>query len=34
MFGHLYFLVLFFILIFPYLCLVPLGGYLCEESGK
>ena len=29
--GCLYLFVLSLILIYPYLCLVPVGGYQCEE---
>ena len=32
--GCLYLFVLSLISIFPYLCLVPTGGYLCEEPGE
>ena len=32
--GRLYLFVLYLISIYPYLCLVPAGGYLCEELGK
>ena len=33
--GRLYLFVLYLISIFPYLCLVPAGGYyLCEEPGN
>ena len=34
MFERLYLLVLSLISICPYLCIVPVGGYLCEEPGK
>ena len=34
MFGRLYLFVLSLISIFPNLCLVPVGGYLCEEPGE
>ena len=31
---RLYLFVLSLILIYPYLCLVSAGGYLCEELGE
>ena len=31
---HLHLFVLSLISSFPYLCLVPEGGYLCEEPGE
>ena len=32
--GRLYLFVLSLISICPYLCLVPAGGYLCEEPDE
>ena len=32
--GRPYLFLLSLISIFPYLCLVSAGGYLCEEPGK
>ena len=32
--GRLYLFVLSLISIFPYICLVPGDGYLCEDPGE
>ena len=34
MYGRLYLFVLSLISIFPYLCLISVGGYLCEEPDE